>query len=176
MALSIEDLRPGTEHFHAAGHINQQAFPEGQRIPLEIFLPFAEQQLLDVKCLCEGSLVVGFYVLIPDEQIRFLSFLAIDPQHRSQGYGSEVLRRLKVDAKNRPLTLCIESLDCRAENIQQRVKRKAFYLRNGFHETGHHQSFHGNQYEVLCSSETYSHRAFLALMKAIEESDESPRD
>lgn len=172
MTLSIEDLHPDTEHFHAVESINQHAFPEDQRVPLEVFLPLAEQQIMEVKCLCDGDRAVGFYVLIPDEEIRFLSFLAIDPQHRSLGYGSEALRLLKADAKNRPLTLCIEPQDSRAENIQQRVKRKAFYQRNGFHETGDQQQIHGNLYEVLCSSETYSRRAFLALMQAIEESDE----
>lgn len=96
MALSIEDLHPETEHFHAIESINQHAFPEGQRVPLEVFLPLAEQQ----------------------------------------------------------------------------IKRKTFYLRNGFHETGHQQQIHGNLYEVLCSRETYSRRAILALMQAIEESDE----
>jgi hypothetical protein len=39
MALSIKDLPPETEHFHAIESINQHAFPEGQREPLEVFYP-----------------------------------------------------------------------------------------------------------------------------------------
>lgn len=172
MSLHTEDLIPGSGHYLAAERINLHAFPDEQRVPLKVFFPLIEQQLVEAKCLCDGNSVVGFYVLIPDEEIRFLSFLAIAPQLRSLGYGSQALKLLKADAKNRPLVLCIEPPDRRADNFGQRLNRQAFYLRNGFHKTGHQQHIHGNIYDVLCSAKTYDRQAFLALMDTIEEHDE----
>lgn len=172
MTLQIIDVKLGTACYRLLEEINENSFPDHERIPLNEFYPLIEQELVELKCLTKGTDVIGFYILIPDDKIRFLAFFAIGPQWRSRGYGSETLRLLSHDENGRALTLCIEPIDKGAENNSQRLRRRIFYLNNGFYATGHKQFIQGNCYEVLCNSENFDSEAFNKLMEAMEDHDE----
>ena len=74
---------------------------------------------------------VGLTYVITYQNLSYILYLAIDEKQRGHGYGSGVLQLLK---KRYPHTimLCIEEVDEKYENYQQRIHRKSFYLRNGF--------------------------------------------
>ncbi|WP_197484208.1 GNAT family N-acetyltransferase [Halioglobus sp. HI00S01] len=90
----------------------------------------------------------GFYAIYDDAQwiglmyandyrdIVFIQFLAIAEHCRSSGYGGQVLSHLAELHPGKRLALNIEVLDESAENYSQRVRRKAFYTRNGFAASG----------------------------------------
>jgi GNAT superfamily N-acetyltransferase len=171
MALQSVDVELSSARLELLEAINTNAFPDSQRIALHEYFPLVVEGLVELKGLLEGDDVVGFYVLIPDEEIRFLSFLAIDQAYRSRGYGSEAIRLICQDDKSRPLTVCIEPIDENSTNNLERVRRKNFYLRNGFFTTGHKQLLNDHYYDVLCSSNDFNITAFTTLMNAIAESN-----
>ena len=82
---------------------------------------------------------------------------------RGHGYGSGVLQLLK---KRYPHTimLCIEEVDEKYENYQQRIHRKSFYLRNGFLEMGFKYVEKGVKYEMLYVGEKLSSKVYDELM------------
>ncbi len=48
----------------------------------------------------------------------------------------------------------------------QRISRKAFYVRNGYKETGKFVSYRGVDYEILCKKDVFDLEMFKNLMKA----------
>ena len=66
-------------------------------------------------------------------------------------------------------------LDNTADNNKQRIKRKEFYLRNGYKETGLFLSYLGVDYEVMCMDDEFHVEEFKELMKTIQVEGFNPR-
>lgn len=79
----------------------------------------------------------------------FVLYLATNEQIRSQGYGSMILDEVKQMTGGKECVLHIEALDENAENYEQRIRRKHFYEKNGFHSTGYMYKESDVEYEVL---------------------------
>lgn len=60
-----------------------------------------------------------------------------------------------------------EEIDESADNIAQRIRRKNFYLKNGFHETGHYTLLSENRFEVVCSGGELRENAFKDLLNIL---------
>ena len=75
--------------------------------------------------------------------------LAIVPEKRNYGYGSRGLEALLKKFKNHKYIFEIETQDEKAENAEERKKRKAFYLRNGLQETGLFVNVYETDFEIL---------------------------
>lgn len=67
---------------------------------------------------------------------------------RNKNYGSKILKDLKQKYK----TLFL-SIDLAIDEIS--IKRKNFYLRNGFYDTNKYYEDTGVLYEVLCTNKKY---------------------
>ena len=77
----------------------------------------------------------------------FLLFFAVAEDCRSQGYGSAILQTIQ---KQHPaLVLNIELLDPAAPNYPERLRRFAFYQKNGFHDACYHVWEVGGEFRVL---------------------------
>ena len=59
-------------------------------------------------------------------------------------------------------------LDDSANNSVQRERRRNFYLRNGYKETGFFLSYLGVDYEVFCMDDDFDQETFKAMMKTIQ--------
>ena len=75
-------------------------------------------------------------------------YLAVEPNLRNQNYGSRILMDLKEKYK-----VLFLSIDSPVDNIS--VRRKNFYLRNGFYDTNKFYEDTGINYEVLCTNNEY---------------------
>ena len=54
-----------------------------------------------------------------------------------------------------------------ASNNEQRIKRRKFYLKNGYKETGLFLSYLGVDYEVFCMDSDFEQQEFKDMMKEI---------
>lgn len=96
-----------------------------------------------------GMEFIGFMVIVPFEDLAYLSFFAIEPAWRSRGYGSRALQRLPEVYPGYRHLIDIEMLDENCPNNAQRIRRRAFYLRNGYRPTGQFLSYFGGDFEML---------------------------
>ena len=80
--------------------------------------------------------------------------MAVNPQIRSRGYGSEILQDIKKIAGNRPVVLAIEPMDEKADNFDQRLKRVRFYEKNGFHITAYYYHEGTETYQMMANNKT----------------------
>ena len=121
----------------------------------------------DFLALKDGETFVGFMTVMIYESLAYLFFLAIDPSCRSKGYGSRAIETLKAEYPGKKQVVDFEMLDETADNSRQREKRRSFYLRNGYKETGFFLSYLGVDYEVFCMDDDFEPEVFKAMMKTI---------
>lgn len=108
------------------------AFPRNERPPFFILRTRAERGLGDFHIIKDGEKFVGFAYVIPYADMAYLYYFAIDGEIRGKGYGSEAISELKKIYEGKRFFLAREMLDENSENYGQRVKRHAFYIKNGF--------------------------------------------
>ncbi len=131
--------------------INEEAFPLSERMSFDEIFDFASNTNTDVLGIYDEKIPVGFAVLLKNAECGYVYFIAIDHRMRSNGYGSSAMQKMMEVYPELQLVLDFEVIDENAENNEQRLRRKNFYLRNGFHETGNYTMLQDEQFEVVCS-------------------------
>lgn len=91
---------------------------------------------------------IGLTYTAVDEKAVYLFYLAIEPDKRGHGYGSQVLTLLKERYPAKQIFLDIEPVTSEADNYEQRQKRLAFYQQNGFNLTKHRLIDDGGIYDI----------------------------
>lgn len=151
MNLRLNPLNPTHKDKEALERINREAFPPNEYMPAEEMFDFAEHTDSDVLGIYDGDTPIGFFLFVKNDRCGYIFFFAIDQNERSKGYGAEALRLLSDTYPTLQIILDFEELDEKAENLDQRIRRKKFYLRNGFAETGHYTLLRGDRFEVVCN-------------------------
>ena len=124
--------------------IYERSFPPEEQIPLPELLRSAEAPEVSFVAWADPALPAGeegadnvvaltFSLVFPD--LFYLGFLAVDGRTRSTGYGTRILTYFRERYGDVPQLLEIEPVVREAANYQQRVRRLAFYERNGFEVT-----------------------------------------
>lgn len=144
-----------------------QAFPEVERIPFPLLLLRAKAKWIDFIAFYDHDQFCGFVYLMNGKTITNIMYLAVAPQLRSHGYGQQILTLLKNRYPYKTLVLEIESPDNTAINYEQQISRKAFYIRNGFMESGYDVHIYYVDYEVMKSRSFFRHNEWTALTKRL---------
>ena len=169
MNLELIKLTPSSRDRSIFQQINNEAFPPSERISLDEIFAFASATSTDVLGIYDHEAPVGFAVLLKNADCGYLYFIAIDSRTRSKGYGGAALQRLMETYPGLQLVLDFEVIDEQAENNTQRVRRKNFYLKNGFHETGHYTMLRDDRFEVVCSGGALREAALKDLLHVIHQ-------
>ena len=97
---------------------------------------YAEKICEKGKSSCDDSdrrrRPLGFTVLIPYKDMVMVDYLAVSSKIRSKGTGSYIIQNVCRHYAGKKIVLLIERLDDQAQNREQRVARRRFYLKNGF--------------------------------------------
>ena len=121
--------------------IYERSFPPEEQIPLPELLRSAEAPEVSFVAWADPALptdearathVVALTYSFAFHDLFYLGFLAVDGRTRSTGYGSRILTYFAKRYASVPQLLEIEPMTREAANYQQRVRRLAFYERNGF--------------------------------------------
>ena len=125
----------------------RRAFPDEERIPWWLLQLNSCRNDIDLTAWMDGDKFCGFTSSVTVEGIHFLLFFAVAEDCRSQGYGSAILQAIQ---KQYPaVVLNIELLDPAAPNYPERLRRFAFYQKNGFHDAHYHVWEVGGKFRVL---------------------------
>ena len=144
----------------------ETAFPEGEQIPWEDLMRLVEEMPLDFTayyegdvteqqeqsqaCLdsaesqqnsTEGQMFLGFTIVYPRKSFNWYWYFAVRDDLRGKGYGQQILTQLIEHYKGQTCVLDMESPTQVCENIEQRKRRHAFYLRNGFSDTNVYRTY-----------------------------------
>ena len=108
------------------------SFPENEKMPFRIVLQKREAGVMRLFSVEDGGEFVGFCNITLCEDALVLNYFAICPDKQNRGYGSAVVSQLIEKYPDRSIVIDIEDDEAEAENTEQRIKRKAFYVRLGF--------------------------------------------
>lgn len=130
-----------TQQIHAANaeeqikRLYETAFPEGEQIPWEELLRLVDEMSLDFTAYYDEDEFVGFTIVYPRPAFNWYWYFAVREELRGKGYGQRILTQLIEHYRGQPCVLDMESPTQECDNSEQRKRRHAFYLRNGFRDT-----------------------------------------
>ena len=144
----------------------ERSFPEHERVAPWMLRFAARRDSCDFLAFYDAGDLCALAYTVTTGRLTYLLYLAVDDRMRGRGYGTRVLTWLKARRPRRPIALGIEPLYPDAPNYEQRVRRLAFYERNGFCDTGYVYTENGDTYTVLYDGVQFDPRA---LEEAVDE-------
>ncbi len=133
--VHLERVDETYKHMDMLDAISKEAFPPAERPNIPYYAAHMDKQLLYIMAIVDGEVPVGFLIWLDlGGGFVYLAYFAIDAKYRSHNYGSKTNALIFNGVlKDKVVLGVIEALDPDAENYEQRVSRKKFYERNGFH-------------------------------------------
>ena len=167
MDIRLVKTLPGSPDLPLIRALNAEAFPLEERISVTYMmhgLRVPDQELLAIHA--DGRFA-GFFSMILLGRCAYICYFAILPRLRSMGIGSAALRALAAHYPDHQVVVDFEAPDDAAPNNAIRLRRRAFYLRNGFHPTGYYQFYMETEFEIACTDPVYDRPGYEALVAAI---------
>lgn len=146
----------------------EDSFPAIERISWLWMNVMALLGQADFLAYFDGATFAGFSYSLKSREVYYLLFLAVPESNHSQGYGGQILKAVADQATGRPIFLVIEPLDEKAENYDLRLKRLAFYEKNGYRLTDYLYFENEEVYQVLTDKNQDYIWSFEKLAKRIE--------
>ena len=126
-----------------------ESFPENERKPFQLIEEKVKEGKMEILAIEEEGRLVGLAIAILYQDMVLLDYFAMHQNDRGKGLGGEAIEQLKKRYQNKRLFLEIEILDERADNYNERVRRKAFYLNHGLSEAKIYVLLFGVEMEIL---------------------------
>lgn len=165
--MEFIDILKDRKKFKEVKKLYLSAFPKEELIPLFFLKKTAKTGDADFFALYEGSLFVGLFYLVHRDGLMYVFFFAIHESLRGKGYGSKALGELQKQFSDYRMILAIEEITEDCPNYAQRVKRKAFYLANGFQESRIKITENGVCYDMLTFGGEVHLKEYTKLMKDV---------
>lgn len=165
MTITFHPLNHRDINYSKSIDLFLEAFPKVQRLPAWVVKYRMRKGKDGFDVIYEHNKWVGFIYTNEYKNIVSVKFFAISNLLRSSGYGSKVMDSMRTKYSEKRIVLTIEELDEKEDNYQQRVKRKAFYEKNGFNSTGFIIKEPAERQEVLIRGGTISLEEIEAMYK-----------
>lgn len=120
---------------HELMRVYEDSFPENERVQMDSLLSGYLGKKTQVVVAEKDNQLIGFYCTVSDADLTFLFYIAVTEKERSKGYGKEMLERIKNTCHS-PIILNIEYVGEDMSPTDNRMRRRAFYLKNGFKDVG----------------------------------------
>ncbi|WP_252312668.1 GNAT family N-acetyltransferase [Sinobaca sp. H24] len=165
MSLKLESLTKKHREFAKVQELYYRSFPKNEQIPINLLLWKAKQSFVDFLVIYDEDKFVGFTYLITHKDLTYVLYIAIDATARSKGYGGRALAEIRERYPNNHIILNIEVIDKTANNYEQRITRRNFYIRNGYEGSTYLYQDRWSIYEVMVHGGKVNVEEFHALLK-----------
>lgn len=123
----------------------------------------------------DNHIPCGFIYMAVKEDIIFIMFIAVDKNLRSKGYGSEILNEVQSLYPDSKIIISIERCDIGTENIDDRIRRKQFYIKNGYTDTGYFIKLSNIEQEILIKNGIFDKNEFSIFLKKYSNGSMKPK-
>lgn len=164
--LSIKPITAQSKELVQIEELYRSAFPDHERKPLYPLLQDTSG-CSEIISFYDKNLFCGFACLLNQRDLTHIIYFAIDDRLRKKGYGSAALTAMHDMKPFNRIIVDIEIENKQAANHEQRRRRKAFYLRNGYVESGVKYGWQSELYEILVLGGTISNKEFYTFWKNI---------
>ena len=156
----LKAVPAGAPELEQLERINEEAIPAEERNTLTDL----RKTGAEILGIFLQDIPAGFLVLRSFRQTCYLAYLAVRQDLRGQGIGSLALAELLCRNAGRQIAAEFESPDAAPED-RMRQRRKDFYLRNGFCETGWHTRYDGTEFEIACAGRPFDAAEFSGFVR-----------
>ncbi len=157
MELTVRNVRLSSADIK---RIYLEAFPPEERMPFPLMVAMSKLWNTEFWGFYDNGLPCGLIYLATGRDTVFVMFLAVDRPLRSKGYGRAILRQMRARYPDKKMIVSIEPCSGNSPGLALRKRRKAFYLRNGYAETGYQMRLGGVEQEILIANGSFSTREF----------------
>ena len=158
--MQLKLLPQNSEDKLIADAINEEAFPECERNSLDDMYASDTAERIEILGIYDDNTIVGFFIVRKYESIRYLAYFAVSKDKRSAGIGSHALRLLMERYPDAQIVTEFETPDDSCDNNALRLRRRDFYLRNGFYETGWYSFYDDTEFTIACSETVFDKEGF----------------
>ena len=151
--------------YKAIKKIYVEAFPADERAPFRMIKRRAKLGTAQMLVAKTDGKPVGFSYIVSDDAVAYLFYFAVSADVRGNGIGTEILRLVKERYSDKRLFLAREQLDEEADNYAMRVRRRDFYMRNGFTDIPRTIKEATVIYDVMSIGGDVSKGEYISLMK-----------
>ena len=137
-----------------------EAFPKEERMPFPMMVAMSKLWNTQFFAFYDGDIPCGFIYLASNRKIVFVMIFAVEKCFRSMGYGSSILQQIEKMYPNKKIIISIEPCDDNVSDIELRKKRKSFYIRNGYEETGYMMKLNGAVQEIIIKNGEFTKKEF----------------
>lgn len=124
-ARSSEQLEPLKKLY-------EEAFPPEEKKPFAFILQKREENIFEIlRIEDEDGKFLGLAIVILYQDLALLDYFAIEKAERGKGTGSKALQLLQERYGARRFFLEIESTKEECDDLDNRLRRKHFYVKNG---------------------------------------------
>lgn len=126
------------------------AFPKIERKPFDLILEKCNNGSMEIISIQnDNNNFLGFAIMILHDDMVLLDYFAVAPESRGQNVGSTALKLLFERYKNKRFILEIENTEIECDNLEERKRRKSFYINNGMSLMPFKVNLIGVEMEVL---------------------------
>ncbi len=114
-------------------------FAPDEQKPLDVILKAVDNGIYRCLGAYDGSDLVGYTFLVRQQDNYLVDYLAIVPERRNHGIGSDIVRQLQTALADADYIIGeVEDPEYTADAAQKELqtRRIGFYLRNGCRDTG----------------------------------------
>ena len=143
----------------------EDAFPLCERKPVALIFGLNDKHDGELLGIYREAAFCGFVFCVTDEKYVLLDYIAVAEEERGRSTGGKILHQLKERYRGKSVFVEIEVEDDSKENAEQRRRRKNFYLRNGFKETGIVVNVYDVEMELLTAGEKISYKEYCSIFR-----------
>lgn len=140
-----------------------RAFPKEERKPFQIICQKSREGVTDILSIEEDGRFLGLAITINYEDKVLLDYFAMDDENRGKGYGSTALNALTKHYEGLRMIIEIETTAQDADNLEERLRRKRFYHKNGITDLGFMADLFGVRMEILSNGTSVTFDEYLEL-------------
>lgn len=131
MRITLSRINIFSPDFGRISRLYKTAFPADERAPMLTLAAKSGRENVDFWGLYADGKWIGLAYVVSEGGVSYLFYFALSESFRGKGLGSKSLQALKKKYADKRFFLALEQLDESAENYEERLKRREFYLRNG---------------------------------------------
>lgn len=117
-------------HWYRLYKLYRQAFPAYERKPFSLIRSTQKKGKSDVWYFEKDGQFAGLVFTINSDDLILIDYLAIVPDKRGEGNGSEIIAKVRGFYDGKGIFVEIESVFDTCDNLEERLRRKQFYLNN----------------------------------------------
>lgn len=160
----LEIHSEGEKYTSELRSLYKEAFPPEEKKPWDLMERLYKENKMEILAIVEDNTFIGLAINMLYENYALLDYFAIAEEKRESGYGSQAIRALQKRFEGKTYILEIELLTEDAPNARERIRRKAFYLRNGLKETHIHANVYQTDFELLTPDGRLTYSEYLSFL------------